>query len=135
MPAIMVVCPERGRDAWGEGHWGASRGDRTHMGIDYAAVPGSTLVSPVTGQVTKIGYPYSDDLSYRYVEVTDGRGYRHRFFYVEPGVIMRQTIIAEFSALGVIQDITARYATPKGMTPHFHYEVKDESGFVDPRTV
>ena len=135
MPAILVVVPERGRDSWGEGHFGASRGDRTHMGIDYAAVPGSVLISPITGQVTKLGYPYADDLSYRYVQVTDSLGRKHRWFYIEPGVTVGETVIAEFSSLGTVQDIVKRYPTPHGMTPHFHYEVKDGTGYVDPRTV
>ncbi len=66
---IRILAKERVMDTWGSGHFGASRGERTHIGIDYACSPGSQILAPCIGEVTKLGYPYSNDLSFRYVEI------------------------------------------------------------------
>lgn len=113
------VLPLRGADSWGSGAYGAPRGSRKHKGIDYAASPGTVLESNVAGRVTKLGYPYGDDLSFRYVEVTSEDGYRHRFFYVYPRV-GRGDVVAAGDVLGVVQDSTGRY---EGITNHVHYEI------------
>jgi len=126
---FRFIAPERGTDAAGDGGYGASRGGRSHRGVDYAVLPGSVLLSPVNGRITKIGYPYADDLSYRYVQITTKRGEHHRFFYVEPHPDLEenQKIRAEQTPIGVTQDVTARYPE-LDMTPHIHYEIKDASG-------
>jgi murein DD-endopeptidase MepM/ murein hydrolase activator NlpD len=123
---IRVLVPERGTDSWGAGHFGASRGKRIHVGIDYSAAAGSILLAPVSGHVTKLGYPYGDDLTYRYVQITDESGSRHRFFYVEPDVRLGyQVDIGE--PIGTVQNIVKRYPVPRGMKNHIHYEIKDEN--------
>jgi hypothetical protein len=73
-------------DSAGQGTFGASRGGgkRSHKGTDYEMKAGELVDSPVVGEVTKIGFPYGDDLSYRYVQITDMDGINHRLFYVEP---------------------------------------------------
>lgn len=123
---IKIICPERGTDPAGAGHFGARRGTRLHLGVDYTAQPESIVLSPVKGKVTKLGYPYGDDLGYRYVEVTDRAGDRHRLFYVEPLVLLDQRV-KEGDKIGIVQDITRRYPN-SGMKPHIHYEIKDENG-------
>ena len=100
------------------------------MGVDLAVLPESILCSPVKGKVTKLGYPYADDLSFRYVEVTVTNGDRHRFFYVEPLVYLGDKVRVG-DHLGIVQDIRTRYA--QGMVPHIHYEIKDDQGtYLDP---
>ena len=113
----------RGTDSWGQGHYGASRGDRTHKGIDYVAEVGAEVYPDVSGIVTKIGYPYSDDLSYKYVQISSG-GYHYRYFYLEPVVLVGQAVSPD-TVIGTVQNLDRRYA---GITPHVHKEVKDESG-------
>lgn len=113
------LLPLRGTDSWGSGAYGASRGSRKHKGIDYAAYPGTEVCTPVGGKVTKLGYPYGDDLTFRYVEVTAEDGYRHRFFYVYPRV-GRGDEMAAGDVVGIVQDSTSRY---KGITNHVHYEI------------
>jgi len=125
IPLLTITTPTRGNDTWGSGDFGASRAGRLHMGIDYAAMPGSILQSPVTGVVTKLGYCYGDDLSYRYVQVTTHDGARHRFFYIEPDVVLNSQV-QEGYELGEVQDVTRRYQVPKGMKPHIHYEIIDK---------
>ena len=120
-------------DDLGCGHYQASRGSRLHNGIDFCAEPDEKLVTPVSGVVTKLGYCYGDDLSYRYVEVTGTSDRRHRFFYISPGVQVGEIVTAGETALGCVQDIAARYKHRGFMNNHFHYEVLLESGgYVNP---
>lgn len=130
---VTVILQKRLPDDFGSGEFGASRGSRTHRGIDYMCDPGAIVASPVTGEVTKLGYPYGDDLSYRYVEVTTEVGARHRMFYCEPGVKVGD-LVASGDPLGAAQDIAKRYNTDsKKMNNHVHYEIKAVHGaFVNP---
>ena len=115
-------------DPMGDGSWHASRdsGTRKHKGVDLACYPHCTVICPVAGEVTKLGYVYSDDLRWRYVQVTDRGGLRHRFFYVDPMVNVGE-ILEPDMIMGIAQDITERYPG-RGMLPHIHYEVMDRTG-------
>lgn len=128
---MLIKPPMRTSDIWGDGHYHASRGNRFHKGIDLACCPGSKILSPVTGVVTKIGYPYADDLRFRYVQITTRSNIRHRIFYIEPdGYGLGSSVVKDLSILGVSQSLDNRYP---GITEHIHLEIKDESGeFLDP---
>ena len=134
----MFILPEfRKPDDFGAGHFGAPRGTRTHSGIDFAAEPGAVVCSCVAGNLSKVGYAYGDDPSYRYVEVTVPSGDRVRYFYVVPknasGTFAVGVDIEVGDPLGVVQDIAARYDTDtKKMNNHFHFEVKRGSEYLDP---
>jgi len=126
---LKLISRKRIADEWGQGSYQAPRGDRTHTGVDYVAPAGFRLLSPVEGYITKHGYPYSDDLSFRYIEVTDKNDKRHRFFYVMPSQDCG-TKVHVGQILGTVQSLDQRY--PK-ITPHVHYEIKDEDGeFINP---
>jgi murein DD-endopeptidase MepM/ murein hydrolase activator NlpD len=125
---IRSISPVRKADEYGSGLFGASRGKRTHSGIDYAMYPGSQVLSPVTGRVTKLGYTYSDDLRYRYVQITDEHQYQHRFFYVEPRVLPNSAVL-KGEVIGISQKLGSRY--PR-ITEHVHYEIKKNGEFIDP---
>ena len=129
---LLTIAPPRGRDAFGSGHFGAPRGGRDHLGCDYACAVGTKVCSLTNGVVTKLGYAYSDDLSYRYVEVTDGGGYKHRYFYVSPMVLVNDRIYRT-DVLGTAQDISARYDDNlRKMRNHVHYEILKGRVAVDP---
>ncbi len=117
-------------DEAGQGHFGADRGSRTHRGVDFYLLPGEVLLSPVTGTVTKVGYPYADDLAYRYIEVSLMNNHRHRFFYVEPEHEVGNIILVG-TRLGTAQDIVKRYPGI-GMRHHVHYEIKYGSTYINP---
>lgn len=128
---IKAVLKKRVSDCHGSGHFGASRGSRTHNGIDYTCVKGAAIASPTSGTVTKIGYPYKDDLSFRYVEITDSLKLRHRVFYIHPSMHIEKGVkVTKNTIIGISQDLTGRY---DGITPHVHYEIKDMNGkFLNP---
>lgn len=131
---MEAILPPRGVDAWGAGTWGASRtssgrkgkeGKHNHYALDFAVWPGSLILSPVAGTVTKLGYPYADDLYFRYVEITEGgENLRHRFFYVGPTVGLGDRVV-QGQSIGFAQSLLKRYPD---ITPHIHYEIKDTDG-------
>lgn len=128
----MILPPIRGTDKWGSGAYGASRGDRTHRGIDLACYEGSKILSPFPGKVTKIGYPYDptdpEKGRFRYVEITlDGN--RFRYFYVKPMVKVGEYVYINMP-IGVSQGLTKLYP---GITDHIHLEVIEPDGnYTDP---
>ena len=127
-------------DDWGSGLFGASRGNRTHLGIDYLCEPGDPIYSPVKGRVSKHGYPYipmdDDKITYRYVEITDYKGNRHRVFYIEP-IAQVDLHIDTNTIIGIAQDISAKYSTSKKvMGNHIHSEVIDANGnYINPELI
>jgi len=127
---LTIITPKRPPDGYGSGEYRAPRAGRKHNGVDFACYPGSELLSPVTGRVTKLGYPYRDDLTYRYVEITDSADMRHRFFYVSPLVDVGKTVM-QGEPIGTVQDIAARY-NKKPMTVHIHYEIKKDGKYFNP---
>ena len=126
---IKVTSPERGNDVHGSGHYGASRGHRKHNGVDYSAVIGSVVHSLCDGKVTKLGFPYNDDYSYRYVEVTDKNGFAVRYFYVCPSVNLGD-MVKKDDSLGSVQNLGKRY---KNITNHIHFEIEVNGENIDPR--
>lgn len=128
---IKTTLEKRGSDKWGSGEFGASRGGRTHNGIDYRCPPGAQILCPVDGVVTKLGYPYGNDLSFRYVEVTDFEKRKHRIFYVTP-VVLEGWHVAKDDVIGTAQDLEGRYS---GITPHVHYEILHDGAYLNPETI
>ena len=136
---LCAKLPFRGSDAWGSGAYKAPRGDHKHKGVDYKVTPGAYILSPCIGEVTKLGHPYGhveNATNYRYVEVTDLIGNRHRVFYIDPLVITGQTV-GVLCTIGIAQDISTKYQDPNlsPMTPHIHYEVLNKrSETIDPES-
>ena len=128
MKQMRIVPPPRTADSWGEGHYGAPRGTRTHKGVDLNAAAGSKVLAASYGIVTKLGYPYGDDLSFRYVQITTASGHLERYFYLEPMVEDGDQVV-EGEVIGKVQDLSQRYP---GITSHFHFEVKQGNTFLNP---
>jgi murein DD-endopeptidase MepM/ murein hydrolase activator NlpD len=127
---MKFIAPLRERDSFGCGHFGASRGSRIHNGVDHACVPGSQIFSPVEGEVTKLGYPYGNDLSFRYVQITTQEGYNVRVFYVKPFVSLGD-FVTDNDIIGSSQKLGGRYPE---ITEHIHLEIKDlQENYIDPK--
>lgn len=123
---MKADLPQRGNDIHGSGEYGASRGSRTHRGIDLACYPGSLIYSPVSGKVTKLGFPYAHDLSIKYVQITDSKGFDHRCFYVNP-LVSVGVQVTEDDIIGTSQELPY-----KGITQHVHYEIKKDGDYLNP---
>lgn len=132
---MMAILPDRESDDYGEGYFGASRGSRTHNGVDKGCFPNAQILAPVDGEVTKLGYPYSDDLSYRYVQITDKDGLNHRIFYIYPHVQVGEICTAGVTVIGISQDISQRYTEKGRMNNHIHVEIKRGNEYLNPEEV
>ncbi len=124
----MIIPPIRGRDSKGSGYFGASRGRRKHMGVDFVHCPGEPTCAFSPGTVTKLGFPYAHDLSFRYVQITDADGYECRYFYVDPCVSLGDRIRAG-QMIGVCQKLGDMYP---GITEHVHLEIRRGGEYIDP---
>ena len=131
---ITITPPLRGQDSQGSGEFGAPRGNHTHQGIDLACMKDSLVRSVSAGSVTKIGYPYNPEDPekghLRYVQVTDRNGFDVRYFYIEPMVKLGDSVLSGY-AIGKVQGLTDIY---KGITDHFHFEVKQNGKIINPHT-
>lgn len=135
MTVLRISNPPRRVDDWGNGDFGASRGGRYHLGRDYLYTPDEEVRAPVEASILRLGYPYSDDTSFRLIEMVS---YNHetrakiiwRFFYVSPVVAVGE-LVTPGELLGTAQDISSRYKK-EGRQPmgnHIHVEC-----IVDPET-
>jgi hypothetical protein len=116
--------PERGRDPAGDGAFGASRGSRLHAGRDYLANPGANISSPCEGIVRRIGQCYTDDPTYKLVEIQHEIAVV-RVLYVEPRVTAGDAV-PPGQTIGYAQDVAARYGG--GMQNHVHLDVRMTGG-------
>jgi murein DD-endopeptidase MepM/ murein hydrolase activator NlpD len=122
-------------DAYGEGRFHASRdgGTRDHEGVDYVATPGQTVVAPISGYVSKIGYAYPDDQTLRFVEIDNPALHlTARAFYVDPQVAVDDTV-AVGQPIGAAHSLQRRY--PLGITDHIHLEIAERGRKVDAETL
>ena len=140
---LNFINPMR-MDNAGSGAFNSPRGGHTHNGVDFRCIPGSELISPIAGHVTKIGYPYStgyggfqtkgEEAPYRYLEVKCAKhSYYHRFYYVESRVVVGMNVLVG-QVIATMEDISLRY-DPKEMQPHVHYEritKKNPKVYMDP---
>lgn len=127
--------PEIRNDSAGHGYFGAPRSGRTHNGLDFTCTRYDPVKAFCAGRVSKLGYPYDDDLSYRYVEINTPAGFRFRYFYVAAYEWIEKNIdVAAGQPIGLCQDIVARY--PGDMQNHYHFEIKDlQNYYLDPMPI
>ena len=120
----MMTSPVPGAeirsDSEGDGRFGARRIGRRHIGLDYVAFKGCAVFTPLNGRVVRLGYPYSDDLHWRLVEI-EGDGLIVRLHYVEPSVAAGQTVVSG-TIIGHSQGISTRYSPD--MLDHVHLDVR-----------
>ena len=108
-------------DKWGDGNWDAPRKTRLHKGIDYSSKSGATKVlAPASGIIDKLGFCYSDDPSFRYVQIRSDAGFVIRLLYVMPLKKIKDKV-TQGEVVGVVQSLDSRY---KGITTHVHTEIR-----------
>lgn len=118
-----ILAEQRIRsDASGDGNFGASRGDRLHVGVDLLAEPGEPVRSPIDGRYIRRGYPYRGDDRY-FMAVLHGEGLEVRIMYVEPLASLQPgDPVRRGEIIGKAQNVAAKYGAP--MRPHIHVEAR-----------
>lgn len=111
-------------DPFGCGHFGATRGNRKHNGVDVLFAEGEAVKSPIRGVVTRYAYPYASDPSYKGIEIQNEK-YTVKMFYLISTVAVGTKINAS-DIIGKAQNIAQKYG--KGMNNHVHLEVRDNKG-------
>ena len=127
----MLIKPQlRIYDDFGGGAYGEPRGNHKHRGNDWVCMPGSYITNIKGGVVSRLGYCYSENLTFRYVEVKSAWVTSHdeadvycRYLYVEPTVKVGDWI-ARGDTIGHAQDVASYHmeGTDKSMLPHIHVE-------------
>jgi len=130
-------APDRGSDAWGAGHFGASRGSRTHAGADFLVPAGRLVLSPVDGILARIGTAYRDAPEFKIAEIQAEDGVLWRLFYVRPFANVGDRVFRGI-ILGIVQDLEDKFGDhPKRdergpMPNHVHLETVVAGEKVDP---
>ncbi len=123
----------RGCDPRGCGGYGADRSYGPHQGADYVATPGQNVVAVTDGIIDKIGYPYANDLSYRYTRITTPDGYVVRQLYVFPAAgISAGASVSSGQTIGRSQGLGTRYP---GITEHVHVDIRHNGQLINPTTL
>ena len=132
----------RGRDDWGEGHYGArrKRPDGTiyeHEGVDIVTTPGEIVTSPVNGTYVRPATPYTDDPRYSGVVIKADDGSEVKVLYISPapGLKPGDRVEAGKTPIGSSQDITQKYpatGNKRPITNHVHIQIKKKGKFIDP---
>ena len=133
----------RGTDCYGSGSYGASRGSRSHKGVDIKSDEGDNILSPMDGYISSTGYRiYANKCSYLVgVDVTGTgiySGYKIRLFYVK-GNVPLNTVVKKGDVIGTQQSLqkncypnmtNGKYC----MTNHVHVELIVNGIKKDPTT-
>lgn len=113
----------RGQDRWGAGYYGAPRSGRKHQGIDVIIHKDEAVTAYECGTITKYGFPYNPNDPkkghLRYIEITADNGDKYRYFYVEPLLLVGDTV-KRGDIIGYAQGLSDIYP---GITSHFHFEI------------
>ena len=124
----LKALPIRNCDIGGCGHFGASRGDRLHNGIDLLAAAGTTVKTSFTGKVERYIDPYGDG-QYNGLQIREmNTGHVYKIMYLNPSVKIGETV-SKGSKIGTVQDISKKY---KGVPHHLHIELIINGSWVDP---
>lgn len=130
---VTAENKRRGCDPLGCGYFGASRGERKHVGTDILARPGEDIFSPVTGRVNRIGYPYATTTHYKLVEIIEDKTGRYfRIMYVEPLPGITAKHVNAGDKIGTAQNIQAHHGS--AMQNHVHVDARpgaERSNFIN----
>ncbi len=130
--------PVRVSDPMGKGHFGASRGTRTHKGTDYTATVGQKIKAPMSGFVKRVAIPYSsgkDHKLLRGVEIIGADGHKCKIWYMSlEANIVGSMVTAGQEDIGTLLTLQNRHG--KKITEHVHVEIRTHAGSViDPTTL
>ena len=121
----------RGRDAQGEGYYGATRRNsktgntRPHLGLDFVSDVGQEVVASFDG-VASINKGSKGGV----ILISKDKQYRLWLFYITPNIQGEQQV-TRGQTIGIANDITQKYP---GITNHVHgrLDLLGKQNFIDP---
>lgn len=119
-------------DAFGCGHFGASRGSRKHNGVDILTAENQEIKAPFDCKITRYGYPYANDLSYQLVEIQGLNAMSHfkaKLMYIKT-LHPVGTALNKGDLLCAADNIAKKYGP--GMGNHVHFELYQNGKLIDP---
>ncbi len=135
--STLLVNPTGGgirSDGGGDGSFGASRGTRTHAGIDLQTTNGQNVVSPITGTATNFvgatsGYPMVD------ITPSDTSQIQMiRMLYIDApaGATAGGSYpVTAGQSIGTAANLQ-NLGYPDSVTPHVHIQIKKDGEWTDP---
>ncbi|XP_028390597.1 myeloid protein 1-like [Dendronephthya gigantea] len=120
----------RGCDRKGCGYYGASRGSRSHRGVDITCNPGSTVYAPFDGTIVGRYWPFPNNYhafnnGLRIQGTGNFKGFRARICFFSPTVY--GGTISRGTALGISRRLPYRR-----ITQHVHLQLYRGGKIVDP---
>ena len=116
----MKLCNPTGKgirsDKQGDGHFGASRGNRTHQGLDFLCEPGQIVRAAISGKLSR-SRPYHNDTEYVGCGIW-GKKYMVKMWYFTPYEDLIHDQVKAGQEIGLAQDISQKYGG--SMLPHIH---------------
>jgi len=112
----------RGVDDWGSGGFGASRGNRPHLGLDLVVLPGEPVYAPIDMQITRISNPYTNSVytGIAFRSATDSTIFDGRLWYFTPEPGLVGSSVRKGEVIGMAQDLGLKYP---GITNHVHFQL------------
>lgn len=113
----------RKSDLWGSGAFGASRGNRPHLGIDLIYSPDEQVRAPFKLKIDRVSFPYATS-DYSGIAFTASSGdtmYDGRMWYFEPDINLIGKTVRKGQVIGTAQQINKKYS---GMINHLHLQLE-----------
>ena len=106
-------------DSEGAGNYGARRGNRTHLGVDFKSEEGQDIVAPFSMKIVRVANPAADKpkLSGIAFENAYSTG---KMFYFKPKKELIGAFIKEGIVIGTQQSLKEYYGP--NMTDHIHLQ-------------
>uniref|UniRef100_A0A3Q1D9D1 Leukocyte cell-derived chemotaxin 2 like n=1 Tax=Amphiprion ocellaris TaxID=80972 RepID=A0A3Q1D9D1_AMPOC len=116
----------RTSDGWGEGHYGARRGNRVHQGLDIVCRDGSTVYAPFDVTLDRKVIVYNDPENKK-TAINEGiqmrgEGLCFKLFYVRPD--RTSGSVSKGERIGTMLPMQTVYP---GITSHVHVQMCDRS--------
>lgn len=114
----------RTSDSWGQGHYGAGRGTRKHLGLDIVCGDGATVYVPFDVELKGKVVVYNDPKKAAINNGINlsGEGLCFKLFYVKP--VKYNGKLKKGSVLGTLLPMQTVYP---GITSHVHVQMCDKS--------
>lgn len=127
LSAVALLGTSRRRvrksDNWGSGQFGASRGNRPHLGIDLNYSPDEQVRAPFPMSIYRVSNPYSTS-SYSgiaFAASSNNIDYDGRLWYFEPNDDIIGKTVRKGQVIGYAQQINEKYP---GMINHLHLQLQ-----------